>query len=151
MVCCTESQVAALAQHLAHSCRDEVDRKIEADRQVRQAEEKAKADILQAERDRLAQWRETVPGQVCSGEEDCDKLSRSHCQQVKRGTVERNCHRSGLVQWAETCHRQMRRDCHRHRGSAFHRRHQWGDTVTGQAEAQQGETVIGAAQRNCQR
>ena len=81
-----------------HACRDEVDRKIDADRQVRQAEERAKADILQAERDRLAQWRDTVPGQACSCEEDCYKHSRDHCQQVTRGAMERNFHRSGLGQ-----------------------------------------------------
>ena len=70
-----------------------MDRKIEADRQVRQAEERAKADILQAERDCLAQWRDTVPGQACSSDEGRYQHSRHHFQQVKHGTMERSCHR----------------------------------------------------------
>ncbi len=70
-----------------------MDRKIEADRQVRQAEERAKADILQAERDCLAQWRDTVPGQACSSDEDNFWHSRDHFRQVKHGAMERSCHR----------------------------------------------------------
>ena len=114
-----------------------MDRKIEADRRSRQAEERAQAGILQAERDRLAQWRDTVPGQACSSEEDCDKHSGDHF------------YLSDAAQWRGTATGQgWRRKCHRHNAERLS--HVQGRVLfIGSADGemlswvQQGETVTG--------